>query len=214
MVPTEEYERGALVARGFYGLLGRLKPYLTGLILLLVIQTTMVVLRFAGYFPLSLIVLLFTIFTMLFESMIMAMAYQKVSRNVTPHVGMIWTGGLDWDLYENGILTKRAPAEGPGTIITAFVPFNKMARVFIFPRGQTARQVFELYQDRQRFRDGEKPAAAEELTPATAAVISNRVWFFDQSGKLMDLTMVKNELGSSGLKKFRELLRDRVKVEE
>ncbi len=210
---TEE-EKGALVIKGCYGMLGRLRPLLTGLIVILVVQGAMMTLRVIGYFPLSPVVLLFTIIAMTFESMILTMAFLKVKNSYGAGPGMIWTGELDWDIYENGILTKTSSSDRPGTVETRFVPFRKMARVIFFPQGQMRLGVFGLYQDTLRYRDDERPAGAGTLTPETAAVISTRIWFVGVDGKLLDLTMAQNQITARNANRFRELLRNKVKVVE
>jgi len=208
-----ESETGALVVKGFYGPMVQLRPYFAGLIILFLFQLTMVLLSILGIATLSPIVLIFVIIVLAFELMIILFGCQTLIKTYT-HLNVLWSGELDWDLYENGILAKVQPPEEDGRIVAQFASFKNIARVIFNPQGRSINEVFVLHQDRMRLRDSDRPEDAGPLSNELVTVISSRIWFVDTDGKLLDLTMERKHLRKSAMGPFRKLLQEKVKVVE
>jgi len=208
-----ESETGALVVKGFYGPMVQLRPYFAGLTVLFLFQLTMVVLSILGIATLSPVVFIFVIIVLAFELMIILFGCQTLIKTYT-HLNVLWSGELDWDLYENGILAKVDSGEEDQKTVARFVPFRTISRAMLFPRGQRINEVFELHQDRMRLRDSDRPVNAGSLSREIASTISDRVWFVDADGKLLDLTMERKHFRKSAMGPFRKHLQEKVKVVE
>ena len=211
-LPSDKIEYGPLIRPRFYGPTVQIRPYFIFLIIMVCFQLTMVVLSILDLIPLSPIVLVFLIIALIFESIIIIFGCLVMIKTFA-HVSVLWSDELDWDLYENGMLAKIHSTEPISTEVR-FIPFKTVSRAFIFPRGRSINEVFELHQDRMRLRDSDRPVNAGPLSREIASTISERVWFVDVNGKLMDLTMVRNNFSKRAMEPFRKLLQEKVKVVE
>jgi hypothetical protein len=201
--------RGPLVFKRFCGFLGTLRLLLTGLIVILTVQTTMLVLRISGVITLNPFVMLFMLFTMVFESMILLKGFGHIKKNVTPRLAMIWTRDLDWDLYENGILVKAYEKGEPSGVKETFYPFARMSKAVFFPKGPAVEEIYRLFVDSMGLRAEERP-----LNAGLAGAIQDRIWFIDREGKLLDPAPSRRNIRAGAIEPLRKLLEHKVKVIE
>jgi hypothetical protein len=125
-------------------------------------------------------------------------------------------GELDWDLYENGFLTREYDAEMPGRVRTAFVGFGRFSRAYVNIDRQNARLVWELA--KASARKARKATSEEDVgsdfqwDDNAEEQVAGNIWLVDRETGRADLRLDRVRLAD--ISRFETLLRQKVKEVE
>jgi hypothetical protein len=127
---------------------------------------------------------------------------------------MQFSGILEWDLYESGILTKHYSPASPDNIERRFFPFDDMSRIVIYPERHRIDEILELYKAKLWEKKPKDQRADANPPNGMSQNISNTIWFIDRNGKLMDLTMQRYFMKPGARLIFKNLLHRKVNTVE
>ena len=212
----DEIEKGALIFKRFYGPLAQTKLYLYLLVILIpFLDSCTIWLYYTNQDnPIKGVFFIVILILSLIAPIMIVLAILYSTKKYPNSIKMHFSGELEWDTYEKGIMTKNYSLTGPGNIETRFFPFGDMSRVIIYPQRHKIDEIFELYKAMVREKNPEGSGTNERLSRGKSQNISNMIWFVDSNGKLVDLAMQRYFLRPGTRSKFKELLRQKVKVVE
>ena len=129
---------------------------------------------------------------------------------------MLRRGELDWDLYENGFLTREYSGDGPGHVRTAFVGFDVFSRAFVNINEQNAREVWELVKASpklaKRELDGGFKGIGLDWDGANRAAVAGRIWLVGRQTGTADFELQRDLLRDP--ERFESTLREKIKEVE
>ena len=122
-------------------------------------------------------------------------------------------GDLDWDLYENGFLTREYSAAGPGHMRSAFVGFDRFSKAYVNIDRQNARVVWELA--KASARKARKARSEEDVGPDfiwddhAEALVARSIWFVGRESGRADFRLDREQLSDPA--RLETVLRQKIK---
>jgi hypothetical protein len=125
-------------------------------------------------------------------------------------------GGLDWDLYENGMLTREYAEDLPGRVRTAFVPWAGLSKAYLTITDRNAPLVWELARaSARKARNVDGGVFLEPdfvLDERARALLSRFVWLVSGETGTADLRLDRGQLSDPA--RFEAILRRKLKEVE
>lgn len=122
-------------------------------------------------------------------------------------------GGLDWDLYENGMLTREYAEDLPGKVRTAYVGFDGLSKAYFNVDDRNARAVWELA--RASARRARNVGGGVFLEPdfvldeRARALLSRFVWLVSGETGTADIRLDRGQLADPA--RFEAVIRRKLK---
>jgi len=125
-------------------------------------------------------------------------------------------GELDWDIHENGILTREYAAEMKGSVRTVFFAYSDFSKAYVNINDHNARLVWELAKPparKARMATGEEDVGSDFGWDDNAeAQVSGFIWLVDRETGRAGLRLDRAQL--SDQKRLEAILREKVKEVE
>ena len=122
-------------------------------------------------------------------------------------------GELDWDLHENGFLTREYSSERQDHVRTSFIGFDRFSKAYVRIDGQNARVVWELAKDSAR--KARKATSEEDVGPDfrwdenAEAMVGGFIWFVGRESGRAELRLDREQLSDPA--RFETILRRKLK---
>jgi hypothetical protein len=122
-------------------------------------------------------------------------------------------GDLDWDIHENGLLTREYAADLPGRVRAGFVSFESLSKAYFNIGPENARTVWELVKVSARERHqatGEEDVGSDFLWDGgVEAMVGRFVWLVDRKSGHAVLRLDRAQI--SDPPRLEKLLRQKLK---
>jgi len=125
-------------------------------------------------------------------------------------------GELDWDIHENGILTREYAAEMKGSVRTVFFAYSDFSKAYVNINDQNARLIWELAKPpamKARKATSEEDVGSDfQWDDNAAAQVAGFIWLVDRETGRAGLRLDRAQL--SDQKRLEAILREKVKEVE
>jgi len=125
-----------------------------------------------------------------------------------PNIILVKKGDLEWDIHENGIVTKYPDKNQPDGISTKFIRFDEISRVYFQTGKENAHILLNMIKEMEKNKADWKELNNATNTPWTK-FIADYIWLIDGNGKLIDCDIEKAWV--ENLERFESILRQKVK---
>jgi hypothetical protein len=143
-------------------------------------------------------------------------AINRNSPTAMDYQSMLRRGALDWDLYENGFLTRAYSNDEPGHVHSVFFGFDRFSKAFVHIDEANAIGIWELVKaaaKKDRKEDGGEDVESDFAWGSGArTLVRGHIWFVDKESGTIDFQLDQNELADPA--RLETVLRQKLKAVE